>query len=246
MSNDGALYEDTLSPRADAGNQASAYEIFLTAIRRLYDCPSRSVSAALTEVLSRSDMQYLVDMLRLELARNGWLTPYVENGLRMTVGDQPDSAQVCIIAHILNSVIDAIGTAGWLLGNWAGEDLMDTADTLAYMNAEISAALEGIEEATYLKCMIGEMLVCGKNFGSTKTKSSHHLISKIPPKSRQSAIVSLGSREDSVLPLGLKPSQNISTHKLGAGGELIRRSARDIGRLKSKLVPKYSFERIRF
>ncbi|KAL8823371.1 MAG: hypothetical protein Q9191_005918 [Dirinaria sp. TL-2023a] len=246
MGNDGALHEDPLSPCVSAGNQTSAYEIFLTAIRRLYDCPSRYVSAAVAEVLSPSDMQYLVDMLRLELAHNGCLTPYIGNGLHMTAEDQPDNAQVCVIAHTLNSVIDAIGTAGWLLGSWAGDDLAETADTLAYMNAEISAALEGIEEATYLKSMIGEMLLCGKHFGSIKTKFSHQLISKIPTKPRQSAIVSLGSREDSALPLGLKPPQTISTHKLGAGGELISRSARDIGRLKSKLVPKYSFERIRF
>ena len=246
MGDDGALYEDTFSPPAHAETRKLAYEIFLTAIRRLYGCPSRSVSRTFTEILSRSDMQYLVDILRLELAHNGWLTPYTESGLHMTVGDRPDSAQVCIIAHTLNSVIDAIGTAGWLLGNWAGEDLTETADTLSYMNAEISAALEGIEEATYLKSMIEEMLVCAKHFGSIKTKSSHQLISKLPTRPGQSAIVSLGSREESALPLGLKPSQAISTHKVGAGGELIRRSARDIARLKSKLVPKYSFERIRF
>lgn len=246
LGNDGAVYKDTLSPPPHAENQKSTHEIFLTAIRRLYGCPMKSVSAALTELLSRSDMQHLIDMLRLELARNGWLASYIDNGLHMTVEDRPDSAQVSIIAHILNSVIDAIGTAGWLLGSWAGEDLTETANTLSYMNAEISAALEGIEEATYLKSMIGEMLICGKHFGSIKTKSSHQLTSKISTKPRQSAIVSLGYREESALPLGLKPSQTISTHKVGAGGELIRRSARDIGRLKSKLVPKYSFERIRF
>ena len=241
-----ALYKNTVSHPAHANNQKAAYQIFLTAIRRLYDSPSRSVSAALTQLLSRSDMQYLVDMLRLELARNGWLTPYIENELHVMVEDRPESAQVCIIAHILNSVIDAIGTAGWLLGSWAGEDLAETADTLAYMNAEISAALEGIEEASYLKNMIGEVLVCGKNFGTIKSKSSHQLASKIPTKPRKSAIVSWTSREEAALPLGLKPPQTISTHRVRSGGELIKRSARDIGRLKSKMVPKYSFERIRF
>jgi len=49
---------------------------------------------------------------------------------------------------------------------------------------------------------------------------------------------------DSVLPLGLRPGLTISTHKVGAGGEIIRRSRRDVGRLKSRMVPKYSFERI--
>jgi len=38
--------------------------------------------------------------------------------------------------------------------------------------------------------------------------------------------------------------RTISTHRVGAGGEVIRRSRRDVGRLKSRMVPKYSFERI--
>ena len=54
----------------------------------------------------------------------------------------------------------------------------------------------------------------------------------------------LGSLEGKALPLGLKLAPKIPLRKIGAGGEIIVRSKRDIGRLKSRQVPKYSIERI--
>lgn len=56
--------------------------------------------------------------------------------------------------------------------------------------------------------------------------------------------ITFNEKDSSLLPLGLKTAPVISTTKVGAGGELIKRSARDIGRLKSKMVGRYSFDRI--
>ena len=47
------------------------------------------------------------------------------------------------------------------------------------------------------------------------------------------------------LPLGLNLDKDrVPLTKVGAGGEVMRRSRRDIGDLKSRRVGEYSFERI--
>ena len=231
--------ENTPNLRGDGDNVTN--RIFEIATRRLCSCPSLEVSSALRLVLSRSELRLLVNMLRIQLAQNGWLTPYVEEDCfarppAHQKGSQI-SSQIVVVAHLLSCAVDSIGTAGWVMGSPIAEDLIETAETIAYMKAEISAALEGIEEATYLKGMLGEILLCGKSF-----KNSHSQDSK--GERKWSTIVSLGNGEADTLPLGLKLQQEISKYKVEAGGELVKRSARDIGRLKSRMVPKYSFERI--
>ena len=238
----------SLDPKSDKNSLAirgdgdSVTErIFEVATRRLYSCPPLEVSSALRLILSTSEIRLLVNMLRIQLAQNGWLTPYVEEGCfarsqAHQKGSQTNS-QVLVIAHLLSCAVDSIGTGGWIMGSSLTDELTETAETIAYMKAEISAALEGIEEATYLKGMLGEMLLCGKSF-----RNSH--AQKPKGERKRSTIVSLGDGQENTLPLGLKLQQDISKYKVGAGGELIKRSARDIGRLKSKMVPKYSFERI--
>ena len=213
------------------------------AMKRLHACPPSSVARALKKELSASQLRILVDTLRMEIARSGWLSPYMESLESPDLDLQQNDSQMCSIIHLLNCVIDSLGTGGWILGNSTSDDLAETADTIAYMKAEISAALEGIEEATYLKGMLGEMLLCGKD--SLKSSVKHNGSTEIQLSALPSKPVSVALSEDSqLLPLGLKPTPVVSTTKVGAGGELIKRSKRDIGRLKSKMVGKYSFDQI--
>ena len=239
------LADDVISPAGQNGSgDTTARRILQTATTKLNAFPSREVSNALRSILSRAEIRQLVDMLRIRLARHGWLTPYIEEGFHSTIQAQAEDNQICAVAHLLSCAVDSIGTAGWILDRSVADDLTETAETIAYMKAEISAALEGIEEATYLKGMLGEMLLC--------SKSARHKHISIPKEHNSnetwertgSAIVSVGDRTDLTLPLGLKLPKGTSEYRVGAGGELIKRSLRDIGRLKSRMVPKYSFERI--
>ena len=220
------------------------HEVLLTSMKRLYHFSPHTVSKALKLAFSRSELHSLVDLLRMELSGNGWLSSYFDGRLHSSSEGRADATQVSIIAHVLNCVIDSIGSGGWISRNSLADDFTEAAETIAHMKIEISAALEGIMEATYLKGMLGEMLLCGKSFGSIESRTQNHPTSKLPVHRKSSDIVPMGLKKENVLPLGLKPSQTISTHKVGAGGEIIKRSARDLGRLKSKMVPKYSVERI--
>lgn len=235
---------DTNAPRIQSDDDNVTERILKTALRKLYACPALEVSNALRSILSRSEIRLLVDMLRVQLARNGWLTLYDEQGFHAKIQERPGDSQISLIAHLLSCAVDSVGTGGWIMGGSIADDLNETAETIAYMKAEISAALEGVEEATYLKGMLGEMLLCSKSCKSKYPNAYRQRQLKAPHERMQSTIVSLDVAEDHRLPLGLKLQQDISKHKVGAGGELIKRSARDMGRLKSRLVPKYSFERI--
>ncbi|KAL6721728.1 hypothetical protein ACLMJK_000833 [Lecanora helva] len=222
------------------------HRILAMILKKLYSIPSASVSRALKSELSTTQLRIFVDALRMEIAQSGWLSPYIET-MDLPDPDYRDNHQLCYIAHVLNCAIDSIGTGGWLLGAPSPntEEFHDTADTIAYMKAEISAALEGIEEAIYLEGILKEMLLCGKNFSQSKSKQlTRPEDGKIPKSGSAGAIVMAEQEMPHALPLGLKPAQTISTTRVGAGGELIKRSMRHIGRQKSRMVGKYSFERI--
>ena len=233
---------DFASPhsRNNHENTAVALEsIFL----RLHSFPKSAVTQALKSELSTQDLRSLVDLLRIALARGRWLSPYVDDSLE-SIRDNGLDCQISIIAKLLNCVIDGIGAGGWILGASVTDDISETADTIACMKAEISAALEGIEEASYIRSMLTEILLYGKS--SYTSQSKHHgvLGTSRRPLEIQSMSMDSARVEDSALPLGLKAAQGVSTMKVGAGGELIERSQRDISRLKSRMVGKYSFDQI--
>ena len=232
------------APKAQVVEETFSQSILRSALKRFHRCSSRDVSHAMRDMLSRTESRWLIDNLRVDLARNGWLAPYIEEKFYASGQSYPEDTQICMTAHLLSCVVASLGAGGWLMSDSVAKQLSETAETIAYMKAEISAALEGIEEATYLKGMLGETLLCGKSFnGRDRTLSIRHTLESANER-MQPTIVSVDNGADNLLPLGLKPQQNISMHKVGAGGERIRRSARDIGKLKSRMVPKYSFERI--
>ena len=239
----GEFLENSSSPTPISANEASHHHILSLTLRRLYACPSSSAARALKKELSTAQLRLLIDELRVEIARNGWLSPY-DDSLEVTEPELPDSNQLCHIAHLLNCAVDSIGTGGWILATSMTDDMNEAADTLAYMRAEISAALEGIEEAIYLKGVLGEILLCGKNVLHSSTKPQRPNQGQLTAPPVKPISMALNEEDSSLLPLGLKTAPVISTIKVGAGGELIKRSARDIGRLKSKMVGKYSFDRI--
>lgn len=224
-------------------NGVRRQKVMNLALQRCSTVPLSSLTKAFKRTSTKPQLRNLVDHLRITVAQHGWLSPY-DFSFDDLSKEPAANDQLAIIAHLLNSILDALGPAGWMLGpRPQTETIADPADTLSYMQAEVSAALEGTEEAMYLKGVLGEMLLCGKE--ALKVRPQRGLTDKA--KSRQRLVkpttVQL-AKEDPLLPLGLKLKQPIRMTKIGAGGEVIKRSARDIGRLKSRMVGKYSFERI--
>ncbi|MDI1489299.1 MAG: hypothetical protein OHK93_008577 [Ramalina farinacea] len=232
-------------------NRVRKQSIMDLALQRCSTIPSNSLTKAFKRTSTKPQLRHLVDHLRITVAQHGWLTPYDFSFDDLSKEPAPNN-QLVIIAHLLNSILDALGPAGWMLGprsqTQTETTFADPADTLSYMQAEVSAALEGIEEAMYLKGVLGEMLLCGKEALKERPPPSKRVLTDDKAISRQQQVVKPTivqlEKDDPVLPLGLKLKPPIATTRVGAGGEVVKRSARDIGRLKSRVVGKYSFERI--
>lgn len=218
------------------------YALLEAVLSRLNTISASKLTRALKSELSTRELRSFVDLLRIELARGRWLSPYVEDRLVPAENAQTDNGQVCVIANLLNCAIDSLGAGGWIYG--ASIDPSETADTIAFMKAEISAALGGIEEATYLKGMLGEILLYGKTSPSARAERHSTFRPNQPPLQLQSIFMAEAGPERSALPFGLKTEERILPKKAVAGGELVDRSKRDISRLRSRMVGKYTFDRI--
>jgi len=224
-------------------NTSAAYQLLQQTLTRLPFHSTQDITRSL-RTLQPSSLLHLIDHLRMSLARAGWLTPYTESLPSPSPDPSDQNIQISTISKLLNCLLDAIGSTGWLLGSSIGDEISESADTIVYMKAEISAALESVEEATYLRGILGEVLLYASSYSTSQIKregdkagQGQRTITTIPPADEKAGLAS-------ALPLGLKASQGVGMTKVGAGGELIQRSKRDVGRLKDRKVPKYSFERI--
>lgn len=223
-------------------DQGSSFHTLLDSILIRLTTHARSkVSQALRAELSSLELRNLADLLRVQLAEGQWLSSCVETNQNHAIEEFPKNGQINTIAMLLNCAIDSLGTGGWVLGASVTEEFAETADTIAYMKAEISAALEGIEEATYLKGMLGEILLFANN--SRRRNQNPLPIDQFISQARSSTTNISDAGE--FLPLGLRGTHVVPGKKVGAGGEILKRKQRDIGRLKSHMVGKYSFDRIR-
>ncbi|MCJ1437901.1 hypothetical protein MMC27_007288 [Xylographa pallens] len=217
--------------------QSNAHQVIRYSLIRLHNFHDTDIREALRTEFSHPALLSFVDFLRMDLAQGGWLSCYIDGEESLIVSDQASST-INIATKLFNCAIDCLGTGGWISGAM-NTATTDHVDTIAYMKAEVSAALEGIEEAAYLKSMLNEVLLYSKTVKIRAPESRNEDSSLLRP-----ITVGVQTSEDNVLPLGLKANQVPSLTKIGAGGEIQERSMRDVGRLKSREVGAYSFERI--
>ena len=202
--------------------------LFSALLTRLQKQPPSDVSRALQKHLSKPHLQILIDSLRLHLASGGWLTSSQDI---TELSASPRENEAALIANLFDCVMNVIGISGWTVGPSSSDNLTSIAGTIRYMKAEISAAIDGILDAERTEAILRQLLL----FQSRVTEKGAYR-----QRSRRSLQV-----KKKLLPIGVpKPIMTISTHRVSAGGVLQQRTARDIGRLKSRAVGEYSFEKI--
>ncbi|RMJ24018.1 hypothetical protein PHISP_05123, partial [Aspergillus sp. HF37] len=171
------------------------------------------------------------------------------------------------IADILSAAVDAIGPSGWISAS--DDNLGPELDLIADMKSEISAALAGVEEATYLKGVLREYIwfadsVAHRGRGDKKSSSSSSVAVRdddaAAPLVRHEKLNGAdlmvygppdrdgfdGDAGGKMLPLSLKaPTADVSRTKVNKStGEVLSRSSREIGHLRRKQAGEYSFERL--
>jgi hypothetical protein len=234
------LAEYQLGP--GSGIRADALSL---ALSKLYRCPSKAIVHSLQTTLTSQEIVCLIYLLRFELARGSWTTRYVDADEAEIVNkdaEVPDNA-IILISSLLNNCVDAVGAGGWLSGEarLVDGDPFEAEELIASLKLEVSAALEGIEEAVYLKGLTSEMIRYGDGVQAAMPKPA----SETQAEKRSKPIILPPLDQDlKTLPLGLKAEKQISLLKAAAGGAVHKRTRRDIGYLKSQKVGKYSRERI--
>ncbi|CRK12979.1 hypothetical protein BN1723_009889 [Verticillium longisporum] len=209
------------------GHQAEGGH-FLTALKL-------EVSAALEGLNEAVEMNGILgEAVRFGTA-SAWTTRYTE----MTTFDQDEAARtasdgvITLIAELLARCIDAVGTHGWLTSVSVGHQQAEGGHFLTALKLEVSAALEGLNEAVEMNGILGEAV----RFGTASLAGR----SARAGGDRARAVEVVASAE---LPLGLTPKQGVTQFKVVSGGEVVERSAREKGHLLSQRVKEYSLERI--
>lgn len=227
------------------------------AFGKLGSCPRLSTIRMLRRSYQPEEILSLIYVLRMELVRDGWTARYLDT-TRLDEDEEleaPPDGSISLIADLLCRCIDAVGPGGWLINDaivaaGAG-DHMDSADFLASLKLEVSAALEGVQEAVFMRGIIAEFVRYGKSVQKAEGESGHKYrrgdatALVMHGKHDKAAASSPGGAElSAMLPLGLKAKTRISVEKIISGGEVARRRRREVGHLVSQKVGAYSLERI--
>lgn len=208
------------------------------ALMRLHTFPPTVISSTLRSMLSRHGLESLIKMLHHELKNGGWTAPYDFGGSETDVepaSEEIDDSAVAIIASLLSCTLDAIGPALWLtsVGDRSTDQLIQE------LREDAEEALTGFWEARYIRGILSELLRYSSQLPKSQKPSS-----RVLEKQGKPFALDTSPEELPMLPLGSKPDLGIKKTKAGKGGQKKERSAREMGMLISKRVPKYSFERI--
>ncbi|KAG7143681.1 hypothetical protein HYQ45_000098 [Verticillium longisporum] len=197
------------------GDESNVRARLLTAaFERLAGYSSVSTVRALRIAFNPTEILALIHLLRIQLAAR-------------TASD----GVITLIAELLARCIDAVGTNGWLTSVSVGHQA-EGGHFLTALKLEVSAALEGLNEAVEMNGILGEAVRFGT--ASLAGRSARG-------GDRARAVEVVASAE---LPLGLTPKQGVTQFKVVSGGEVVERSAREKGHLLSQRVKEYSLEKI--
>ncbi|KAI8174919.1 hypothetical protein K4K54_007629 [Colletotrichum sp. SAR 10_86] len=208
-----------------------------TAFEKLANYSSVATVRALRETFNPTEILSLIHLLRVQLIGSAWTSRYVDttNFDRDDASRAPPDGAISLIAELLSRCIDSVGPSGWLTNGFSGEQA-DAADFITALKLEVSAALEGLEEAVTLGAFVGDAVQYGSTAASAAKSSSAARGQQKP--------VSLEVEISPRLPLGLVSKQAVANHKIVSGGEVLERTSRERGLLLSQKVKAYSLERI--
>ncbi|EFW19567.1 hypothetical protein D8B26_007777 [Coccidioides posadasii str. Silveira] len=127
---------------------------------KLHSHPLDKVTHSIRSVLSNSDILSIIHHLRHSLAAGGYTSRFTEDPPPAFSSSKIPRLPLSAIVELLNACMDAVGPSGWVsAAGFAGGEGSE-ASLIADMKSEVSAALAGVEEATYLKGILREFIRC--------------------------------------------------------------------------------------
>lgn len=244
-------------------------------LSQLHKYPTNQVVSCLRSTLSNTDTLAIVHHLRVSLATGGYTARFTEDPpvpLEAIKAAPPLSLEAII--DLMNASVDAIGPSGWISAVEFAGTAVNEAEMISHMQSEVAAALAGIEEAAYMKGIVGEFIRYGsrlkksppapKNIVSTvsmSAKETNGQYTTIQDGSRARVnreydtfgklwetytFPKAGEEDGKMLPLSLNtPGSDVSQTKVQKlTGEVQQRTKREIAYLRRQAVPDYSVVRV--
>ncbi|KAG6004363.1 hypothetical protein E4U21_001126 [Claviceps maximensis] len=229
------------------GDESSSRSRGLTlAFTKLWRIPALTTVKALRTTIRTEELLSFIYLLRVELVRGAWTSLYIDpTSFESEGNDPPPDGVITLIADLLGRCLDAIGAGGWLFNDamsWA--DKAEAGDFLTALKLEVTAALEGIEEAVFLNGIVGEAVRFGLLAEKSRAARQHWNSNNSNSICNKPNTLHVESRESRLLPLGLKTKLMPTWEKVVAGGEVVQRSSREAGHLISQKVEAYSLEKL--
>ncbi|QGA14247.1 hypothetical protein EYB26_001900 [Talaromyces marneffei] len=155
-----------------SSTEASLEDAFIglnLTLSRLHDYPTNQIVSCLRSTLSNTDTLAIVHHLRVSLATGGYTARFTEEPpLPLEAIKAAPPLSLKAIIDLMNASVDAIGPSGWISAVEFAGAAVNEAEMISHMQSEISAALAGIEEAAYMKGIVGEFI----RYGARVAKSS--------------------------------------------------------------------------
>jgi len=234
------------------------------ALSRFGKAASSEISSQLRHLFSQTDVLALIQFLRQQMFQGG----YTRSILSLAVPSPPDSDDESTgrpskipeedipfdaMVKILSSCVDAIGPVGF----FGSEDHQDFVESIIpELVSEVTRVTQSLEEAAELTGILRETLRYTESVqrhreaGGRGAHQGLDLISRPQPGS----IVTLYSEQAEgdgrtstvgILPLSLRAERAVSPRKVRkGGGQVSKRSAREVLMLESRLKGRYAFERL--
>jgi hypothetical protein len=142
-------------------------------LSKLHSYPTNQVVSCMRSTLSNTDTLAIVHHLRVALATGGYTARFTEEApmpLEAIKAAPPLSLEA--IVDLMNASVDAIGPIGWISAVEFAGTAVNEAEMISHMQSEISAALAGIEEAAYMKGIVGEFIRYGSRLAKSSPSSS--------------------------------------------------------------------------
>ncbi|EPE04073.1 hypothetical protein F503_04921 [Ophiostoma piceae UAMH 11346] len=247
------------------------------AIGKLGNCPAVTTVQGLRRIFRTDEIRALIEVLRKQMVDQGWATRYMdmegdedsETDEKEAAGTQaPLNYSIRLIADLMARCIDAVRPGEWLINDeeaspapldadaFAGTNGSGGGDFFAQLKWQVSAALEGVQEALYLRGIVGETVRYGMSLQRQASAADNH--SKSVAASASSSTASTRparvntNQSAAVLPIGMNAPNGMLRHpdvtrtKLVSANEVAKRTRREVGHLTSKKVGSYTLERIVF
>lgn len=250
-----APLEDTM-----ASNLSS--EALLVALQLLGSHPSKDIATELRSKFTQSQILSIIQVLRQQLFNSGH-TSYLptpptsaqSSPKRSDTHAEGASLTLDSILKLLSSCLDAIGPVGFLAQS-ANDEFLD--QLIPDLKSEVSFAFEGMQETNHLQGLLREVIRYADSVqvsGNGHVARSSFRQAPLEGPQKPGTIVTLYNEprvdqgdvegRGGLLPLGLRADNVISEIKVRkGGGQVSKRSMRDILKLQDRHVGQYSFERL--